>query len=76
MCAAVYAVVTQASSVTQGMIAAKSRLAKKHLMIPRLELESGQMAVNLSTNVCVAVEGFIITEDIQYWLDNTVALPG
>ena len=74
VCAAVYAVVTQASGVTQGLIAAKSRLAKKSLTIPRLELVAGHMAVNLSTNVRVALEGFSMTEDIQCWLDSTVAL--
>ena len=50
---------TQASGVTQGLIAAKYRLAKKSLMIPRLELMSGYMAVNLSTNVI---------EDKQCWV--------
>ena len=35
---AVYAVVSQASGVTQGLVAAKSRLAKQGLTIPRLEL--------------------------------------
>ncbi|XP_022809935.1 uncharacterized protein LOC111346949 [Stylophora pistillata] len=74
VCAAVYAVVTQASGVTQGLIVAKSHLPKKSLTIPRLELVSGHMAVNLSTNVRVALEGFSMTEDIQCWLDSTVAL--
>ena len=72
--AAVYAVVTQASGVTQGLIAAKSCLAKKSLTIPRLELVSGQITVNLTTNVRVALEGFSMTKDIQCWLDSTVAL--
>ena len=61
VCAAVYAEVLQASGVTQGLIAAKSRLAKKSLTIPRLELVSGHMAVNLSTNVRAALEGFSMT---------------
>ena len=74
MFAAVYAVVTQASGVTQGLIAAKSCLAKKSLTIPRLELVSGQITVNLTTNVRVALEGFSMTKDIQCWLDSTVAL--
>ena len=72
--AAVYAVVTQASGVTQGLIAAKSCLAKKSLTIPRLELVSGQITVNLTTNVRVALEGFSMTKDIQCWIDSTVAL--
>ena len=74
MFAAVYAVVTQASGVTQGLIAAKSCLAKKSLTIPRLELVSGHITVNLTTNVRVALEGFSMTKDIQCWLDSTVAL--
>ena len=74
MCAAVYAVITLASSVTQGLIAAKSRIAKKSLTIPRLELMSGHMTVNLLTNVRAALEGFHIMEDIQCWLNSTVAL--
>ena len=74
MFAAVYAVVTQASGVTQGLIAAKSCLAKKSLTIPRLELVSGHITVNLSTNMRVALEGFSMTKDIQCWLDSTVAL--
>ena len=57
---------TQASGVTQGLIAAKSRLAKKS-PIPRLELMSGHMAVNLSTNVQAALEGFNMIEDKQCW---------
>ena len=61
VCTAVYAEVIQASGVTQGLIAAKSRLAKKSLTIPRLELVSGHMAVNLSTNVRAALEGFSMT---------------
>ena len=38
--ARVYAVVHQPSGITQGIIAAKSRLAKKDTTIPRLELVS------------------------------------
>ena len=48
VCAAVYAVVMQASGVSQGLITAKSCLAKQGLTIPRLELVSGHMAVNLA----------------------------
>ena len=72
VCAVVHAVVTQASVVTQGLITAKSCLAEKYLTIPRLELVSGHMAVDLSTNVGAALEGFNMTEDIQCWLDSTV----
>ena len=46
--AAVYAVVEQPSGTNRGLVTAKSRLAKKGLMIPRLELVAGHMAANLS----------------------------
>ena len=72
--AAIYAVVRQESGVTQGLVAAKSRLAKQGLTIPRLELISGHMAVNLVTNVHKALEGFPLATDIQCWMDSTVAL--
>ena len=72
--AAIYAVVTQESGVTQGLVAAKSRLAIQGLTIPRLELISGHMAVNLVTNVHKALEGFPLATDIQCGLDSTVAL--
>ena len=49
--AAVYAVVQQESGVRQGLVAAKARLAKQGLTIPRLELVSGHIAANLLTNV-------------------------
>ncbi|XP_022778095.1 uncharacterized protein LOC111319613, partial [Stylophora pistillata] len=48
--ACVYAVVRQASGTNQGLIAAKSRLSKQGLTIPRLELVAGHKAVNLITN--------------------------
>ena len=48
VCAAVYAIVTQKSGITQGLVSAKSRLAKQGLTIPRLYLISGHMAANLA----------------------------
>jgi hypothetical protein len=70
---AVYAVVSQTSGVTQGLIAAKSRLAKQGLTIPRLELVAGHMAANAVDNVRRALEGFPVTAT-YCWLDSTVAL--
>ena len=71
--AAVYAVVFQPSAVNQGLVAAKARLAKQGLTIPRLELVSGHMAVNLLSNVKSALEGFKVSQ--QYcWLVSSVAL--
>jgi hypothetical protein len=69
----VYAVVRQASGVTQGLVAAKSRLAKQGLTIPRLELVSAHMAVNLVSNVREALDGFPVMSS-HGWLDSTVAL--
>ena len=72
--AAVNTVVTQESGTTQGLITAKSRIAKQGLNIPRLELVAGQMAVNLAANVREYLNGFRLDPDIQCWLDSTVAL--
>ena len=71
--AAMYAVVYQASGVNQRLLAAKSRLAKKGLTIPRLELVSAHMAVNLMENVKNALEGQPV-RSVHGWLDSSVAL--
>ena len=71
--AAVYAVVEQDSGANQGLLVSKSRLAKKGLSIPRLELISGQMAANLIDNVKQALKGQPI-KSCTGWLDSTVAL--
>ena len=72
VCAAVYADVHQGEKVTQQLVCAKSRLAKKGLTIPRLELIAGHMSVNLVTNVQTALS--IHPSTIHCWLDSTVAL--
>eukprot|EP00794_Sanderia_malayensis_P005856 gene5856-biopygen4856 len=69
----VYTVVHQDSAISQGLIAAKARLAKKDMSIPRLELISAHMAANLVANVKEALQGFPI-RDVYGWLDSTVAL--
>ena len=71
--AVVYAVVKQDDGVAQNIVTAKSRLAKRGLTIPRLELIAGHMAANLITNVQQAIQP-IITADLHCWLDSTVAL--
>ena len=71
--AAVYAAVEQRSGMNQGLVTAKSRLSKKGLTIPRLELVSGHMATNLVCNVKEALEGFPVRK-VYGWLDSTVAL--
>ena len=52
------AVVMQPSGVTQGIDAAKARLATQGLKTLRLELVAGHMAPNLATNVKVAPHRF------------------
>ena len=73
LAAAVYAVVQQHSVVTPGLVAAKARLAKEGLTIPRLELVAGHMAANLLTNVRDALIGFPV-KSLYAWLDSSVAL--
>ena len=71
--AAVYAVVNQSSGTSQGLVAAKSRLAKRNTTIPRLELTSAHIATNLLSNVKNALSGFPVNE-LHAWLDSTVVL--
>ena len=71
--AAVYTVVYQASGVNQGLLAAKSRLVKKGLTIPRLDLVSAHIAANLAENVKNTLEGQPV-RSVHGWLDSTVAL--
>lgn len=71
--AVVHAVVTHSSSESQGLVTAKARLGKQGLTIPRRELVSGHMAVNLITNALDALQGFPVTS-LHCWLDSTVAL--
>lgn len=70
---AVYAVVHQPSGMSQGLVAAKSRLSKKGLSIPRLELVSGHMSANLLDNVKGVLQDSPV-RNTYGWLDSTVAL--
>jgi hypothetical protein len=63
----------QPSGTTQTLVAAKSRLAKRNLTIPRLELTGAHMAVTLLTNVRQALDRFLVV-DQHCWLDSTVVL--
>ena len=71
--AAVYAVTQQSSGITQGLVTSKSRLAKKSLTIPKLELVAGHMATNLVDKLKEALKGFPIGS-VYGWLDSSVAL--
>ena len=69
----VYAVVQQDSGSSQGLIASRSRLSKRGLTIPRLELISGHIAVNHVRNVKEPLTGFPVTK-VHCWLDSSLAL--
>ena len=71
--ATVVAVVRQASGTSKGLVASKSRLAKKNLTIPRFELVFAHMANNLVDNIRRALEGFLVKK-VFGWLVSTVAL--
>ena len=70
---AVYSIVRQQDGTMQTLVAAKSRLAKRGLTIPRLEIISAHMATNLVTNVRNAWED-LREVTIYGWLDSSVAL--
>ena len=72
-CAAIYGVVKQGECTSQGLLASKSRIAKKELTIPRLELVGAHMVANLLQNVRTALEGYNITGTFA-WSDSTVVL--
>ncbi len=63
----------QEIQVNQGLVCAKARLTKDGLTMPRKELVSAHMAVNLLDNVRSALEGFPVTS-FMGWLDSSVAL--
>ena len=58
---------------TQQLVTAKARLAKQGLAIPRLELISARMVINLLVNVKDALQGLPVT-GLNGWLGSTVTL--
>ena len=72
-CTVVYAVVNQASAVSQGPVASKSRTSKRDLTIPRLGLVSIHMACNLTSNEKSALKN-IYVRSVTEWTDSTVVL--
>lgn len=70
--ACVYATVQQSSGTNQGLAAARSRLAKQGLTIPRLELVASHMAVNLVENASDTLDALPVG-DAHCWLDGSVA---
>ena len=72
-CATVYAVVKQEEEVTQGLLVAKPRLAKRDLTIPRLELIGCHMTTNLLQSTSNALAHYPVIA-IYAWTDSTVCL--
>ena len=70
-----YAIMQQPSGILKGLIASKSRIAKKGLAIPRLELVAGHKAAKLVHNVREALQGFPIT-NIYCWTASTLFSTG
>ena len=69
----VYAVIQQSSGPIQRLVAARGRLAKQGLTVPRLELISAHMATNLVINLKNALND-LPSPRVYAWLDSTVAL--
>ena len=70
--AVVYTVAKQPSRVTQKLLAAKARLAKRGLSMPRFEPVASHMTANLVANASKALSH--IQPKKHCWSDNTVAL--
>ena len=70
---ALYAVIYQSSGTSQGLVAAKSRLSKKNLTKPRLELVTMHMAANLCKNIKDSLEEQPVRK-FYGWTDSSVAL--
>ena len=69
-CAVAYAVVYQTSSVNQVLIARKSRLPKRDMTVPRLELIGAHMTTNLAANRETLASQNI--RSVTCWTDSTV----
>ena len=72
-CAVIYAVIKQAGVISQGFLISKTRLAKRDLTIPRLELVSCHMLSNLLHNT-FKVLSHIQIAGVFAWSDSTVCL--
>ena len=70
---ALYAVIYQSLGTSHGLVAAKSRLSKKNLTVPRLELVAMHMAANLCKNIKDSLEEQPIRK-FYGWIDSSVAL--
>ena len=72
--AAVYALVFHhVAPVHQSLLVAKSRIAPKHLSIPRLELIAAHTLSKLMNHVKEVMEGQLV-EEYHCWVDSTTVL--
>ena len=73
VCTVMYAVVDQLKGKSQGLLTSKSRLAKKNLTIPQLQLIATHMAANQLSNAKIALRKYPILS-CYGWSDSTTAL--
>ena len=73
LCTVAYAVIYQPNKISQSLIISKSRLAKRNLTIPSLELIAAQMSANLSQNIKIALTNQNV-RNFYAWSDSTVVL--
>ena len=70
---ALYVVVFQSPGTLQGLAAVKSRLSKKNITIPRLEL----VAMHMTTNLCRNIKDFLeeqLIRKLYRWTNSSVTL--
>ena len=70
---ALYVVVFQSPGTLQGLAAVKSRLSKKNITIPTLEL----MAMHMTTNLCRNIKDFSeeqLIRKLYRWTNSSVTL--
>ena len=72
-CAVIYAVVKQTGVISRGFLISKTRLTKRDLTIPRLELVSCNMLSNLLHNTFKVLSHMSIA-GVFAWSDSTVCL--
>ena len=73
VCTVAFAVIYQPNKISQCLITSKSRLAKRNLTIPRLELIAAQMSANLFQNIKNALNNQNV-RNFYAWSDSTVVL--
>ena len=70
LCAAIYVVeFVDTKPVSQHLLAAKSGIAQKGQIIPRLELTATLMLAKLQSNILVSLENYSI-KSCNYWVDR------